>query len=261
MSSLKLKDRVDTYVDSSNYRLLSRVPIIIGINGRSFHKVTSLLDKPYCIKFAESMLSTTVKLCMEVEGAIFAYQHNDEIIIVARNDQNQDTSPWYDNRLQKICSITSSIATQHFNMFASNMNLNLFGDALFTSQVFVVPNITEAINTIIYKQQHNFHTAIQFATFYELLKKYDKIAIKEMMSDLSIDEKTDLLKQECDIDFNEYHPSFRRGAACYKVPKIVDGVVKNKWTVNTDLPIFTKDQSFLSNIFKNGADIFRGDSL
>ena len=259
MSSIKLKDRIDAYVDSSDYRLLNRIPIIIGINGRSFHKVTSLLNKPYCIKFAESMLSTTVKLCMEVEGTLFAYQYNDEIIIVARNDQNQETSPWYDNKLQKICSITSSIATQHFNMFASNMKLNILGEALFTSQVFVVPNISEAINTIIYKQQHNFHTAIQFSCFYELLKKHNKITIKEMLSNLSIDEKIDLLKQECNIDFNEYNSSFRRGAACYKIPKVLDGAVKNKWNINTKLPIFTKEQSFLNNIFRMGTDIFRSE--
>jgi tRNA(His) 5'-end guanylyltransferase len=196
---------------------------------------------------------------METEGAIFAYQHNDEIIIITRNDQNQDTVPWYENRLQKICSITSSIATQHFNMFSSNTELNLLGDALFTSQVFVVPNIAEAINTIIYKQQHNFYTAIQYSCFYELIKKYDKVTIKEMLSDLSVDEKIDLLKQECNIDFNEYHPSFRRGAACYKTPKVIDGTVKNKWIVNTELPIFTKDTSFLSNILRIGNDIFRNE--
>lgn len=248
-------------MDSSNYRLLTRVPIVICINGRSFYKVTSLLDKPYSANLAESLLSTTVRLCMEVEGALFAYQHNDEIVLISRNDQTQETSPWYDNRLQKICSITSSIATQHFNNFAASTGLNIMGDAFFTSQVFVVPNITEAINTIVSKQQQNFHSSIQLACFYELLKKYDKNTIKEMLYDLSIDEKIDLLRQECGIDFNEYAPSFRRGAACYKVPKVVGDAVKNKWVVNTDLPIFTKDQSFLSNIFKNGADIFRGDSL
>lgn len=248
-------------MESSNYRLLTRLPIVICINGRSFYKVTSLLDKPYSAKLAESFLSTTVRLCMEVEGALFAYQHNDEIVLISRNDQTQETSPWYDNRLQKICSITSSIATQHFNNFVSSTELNIMGDAFFTSQVFVVPNITEAINTIVSKQQQNFHSSIQLACFYELLKKYDKNTIKEMLADLSVDEKIDLLRQECKIDFNEYAPSFRRGAACYKVPKVVGDTFKNKWVVNTDLPIFTKDQSFLSNIFKNGADIFRGDSL
>jgi tRNA(His) 5'-end guanylyltransferase len=208
------------------------------------------------------MLATTLKLCSEIEGALFGFQHNDEIVIIVRNDQNLDTNPWYDNKLQKISSVTASIATLYFNTYAASKDLNLVGDCVFTSQAFAVPNIMEAINTIVYKQQHNFHTSIQFACFYELLKKYDKNNIKEMLSGLSMDEKVDLLHQECNIDFNEYPHSFRRGAACYKIPKIVgDGSMKNKWAVNKELPIFTKDQSFLTNIFKNGADIFRQDSF
>jgi tRNA(His) guanylyltransferase len=260
--SQKLKDRIDSYVEASDHKLLNRLPIIICVNGRAFSKLTSLIDKPYCTKFAEGMLSATLKLCMEVEGALFAYQHSDEIVLIARNDQSIDTEAWYDNKIQKICSVTSSIATTHFKNYIGSANLNLMGDPIFTSQVFAVPSIGEAINTIVYKQQQNFHTSIQFASFYELLKRHDKNQIKEMLSGLSVDEKIDLLRQECNIDFNEYPHSFRRGAACYKVPKIVEGqAMKNKWVLNPELPIFTRDQSFLSNIFKNGADIFRKESL
>jgi tRNA(His) 5'-end guanylyltransferase len=241
---------------------MNRVPVLIYINGRSFAKGTELLDKPYCSKFAECIMSTMLRLCAEVEGTLFGYQHNDEIIIVARNDQTLETVPWFDNKLQKICSITASIATMHFNKCATAIELNLIGDPVFSSQVFTVPNIMEATNTMIYKQQHNFHTSIQFACFYELLKKYDKTTIKEMLSGLSVDEKIDLLHQECNIDFNDYPIHFRRGAACYKIPKVLeDGTMKNKWVVNPDLPIFTKDQTFLTNIFKHGADLFRETSL
>jgi tRNA(His) 5'-end guanylyltransferase len=261
MSNIKLKDRIGSYQDSSDYKLLNRVPLIISINGRAFAKSTELLDKPYCPKFSECMLSTTLRLCAEVDGALFAYQHNDEIVLVVRNDQSPDTNPWYDNRLQKICSVTSSIATLHFSNCANAIDLNLIGDPIFTSQVFVVPNIMEAINTMVYKQQANFHTSIQFACFYELLKKYDKHNIKEMLAGLSVDEKIDLLNQECGVNFNDYPNQFKRGSACYRAPKVIDGVMKNKWSVNLDLPIFTKDQSFLSNIFKNGADIFRSGSF
>jgi len=259
--SIKLKDRVASYQDSSDYKLLNRLPIVISINGRAFAKATELLDKPYCPKFAECMLSTTVRLCSEIEGALFAYQHNDEIIVVARNDQSPETTPWYDNKLQKICSVTASIATLHFSSCANTIDLNLIGDPIFTSQVFVVPNIMEAINTIVYKQQQNFYTSIQLSCFYELLKKHDKNAIKEMLMGLSVDEKIDLLNQECGVDFNDYPLPFRRGAGCYKVQKVNDGVIKNKWSANLDLPIFTKDQSFLSNIFKNGSDIFRSGNF
>lgn len=261
MSNIKLKDRVDSYQEATDFKLLNRVPIIICINGRSFAKNTSLLDKPYCAKFAECILSTTLRLCSEIDGALFAYQHNDEIVILARNDQNPDTSAWYDNKLQKICSVTASIATLHFDKCANKIDLNLTAEPVFTSKVFVVPNIMEAVNTMIYKQQQNFYTSIQSACFYELLKKYDKNNIKEMLNGLNFDDKVDLLNQECEVDFNDYPTSFRRGAACYKVPKITEGSMKNKWTVNLELPIFAKDQSFLNNIFKNGADIFRNENF
>jgi len=160
--SNKLRDRIESYQDSSDYKLLSRVPMIICINGRGFAKATELLEKPYCAKFAECILSTTLRLCTEIEGALFAYQQNDEIVLVIRNDQTPDTTPWYDNKIQKICSVTSSIATMHFNNCATTIDLNLTGEPVFISQVFVVPNVAEAINTMVYKQQQNFHTSIQF---------------------------------------------------------------------------------------------------
>jgi tRNA(His) guanylyltransferase len=261
MSNFKLKDRISSYQEASDHKLLNRLPIIIYINGRSFSKNTSLLDKPYCSKFSECILSTTLRLCSEIDGALFAYQHNDEIVIVARNDQNPDTIPWFDNKIQKICSATASIATSHFSKCANAIDLNLTSEPAFVSQVFAVPNVAEAINTMVYKQQQNFHSSIQFACFYELLKKYDKNIIKEMLSGLSLDEKIDLLNQECEIDFNDYPMVFRRGAAAYKVPKVSDGSMKNKWSINLELPIFTKDQSFLTNIFKNGCDIFRSENF
>ena len=259
--SSKLVDRIKRHQAQSDHKLMDRLPIVICINGRAFTKVTQLLDKPYCSKLAECLISTTLYLCQAVEGALFAFQHNDEIVIIARNDQTRETEPWYDNKIQKICSVTASLAAAHFNKCATALQLDLTGDPVFTSQVFTVPDVSEAIQTLVYKQQQNFHTSIQSACLYELLKKYNKDAIKDMLTGLSIDEKVDLLSQECGVDFNSYPISFRRGAACYKVPKVVDGVMKNKWHLNSELPIFAKDQSFLSNIFKNGADIFRQEGF
>jgi tRNA(His) 5'-end guanylyltransferase len=149
----------------------------------------------------------------------------------------------------------------HFNKHASSLQLNTTGDPVFTAQAFEVGTVAEAINTLIYKQQQNFHTSIQSACLYNLLTKYDKQTIKDMTAGLGIDEKIDLLSQECGIHFNDYPTSFRRGAAVYKVPKIVNGAMKDKWYLNPDLPIFTKEQSFLSNLFKNGSDIFRQEEL
>ncbi len=82
-----------------------------------------------------------------------------------------------------------------------------------------------------------------------------------MLSGLSSDEKIELLNQETDINFNNYPAPFKRGIGYYKVPKVIDDKMKTKWILNDELPIFTRDQSFLSNILKNGMDIFRQEGL
>ena len=255
----KLKDRVESYQQQSDYKLLNKLPVIIILNGRSFKKTTSLLEKPYSENFVNCMLSTCLKLCSEVEGTVFCYYNNDEIMLVTRNDQTNDTSAWFDNKIQKIVSVVSSIATLHFNTIASEMNLNLIGEAHFSTKVFTVPNTSEAVNSVIFKQQQNFYQAVDLACYYELSKKYDKNMIKEMISGISVDEKLYILQQECGINFDDYPDIFRNGAACYKVPKLYGENLKNIWTINTEIPIFSKKQSLLSYILNNGMDIFRHD--
>lgn len=261
MSVLTLKDRIASYIDTSTFKLLNRLPIIITINGRSFSKITSLLEKPFALSFAECICSTLFKLSHEIEGAVFGYSFNDEIIIIARNDQHLDTSPWYDNNIQKISSVVSSMATLHFNNYANSIDLNLMGEPVFSTNIFNVPNITEAINVMIYKQQQNIQNSVHFACFYELLKKYDKTDIKEILSGTSYDDKVNLLQHECNIDFNEYPLAFRRGVACYRMPQVIhfndNEIIKNKFILNTELPIFTKEQSFLNQILRTGNDIVR----
>lgn len=253
MSNIKLKDRIETYQSDNDYRLTRRLPIIVSVNGRSTHKVSNFLDKPFSEDFAHCMSETMQKLCLEVDGVLFAYQHNDEIVLVIKNDQTLGTMPWYDNRVQKIVSVISSIATLQFSKSAEEVNLHLHGGLLFGTQAFVVPTVVEAINTLVYKQQYNFNTSLEFSCFYELLKKQlDKNTIKEMMFGLSTDDKISLLLQECNIDINDYPSSFRRGVACYRILQpATNNVVKNKWFVNNKLPIFTKDQTFLNNIIKD----------
>lgn len=252
-----LKDRIDSYQELSNYKLLGKLPVVIYLNGRSFSKSTSLLEKPFCAKFAECLYSTMLKVSSDIDGAIFAYSHNDEITLILRNDLTPDMQQWCDNKLYKIHSIVSSMATLHFNNCANTIGLNISNEPIFISHAFTVPNLQEAVNTIVSRQQQNFHTSIQFACFYEMIKKYDKPTIKEMLAGLSIDEKIQLLKQECDVDYYQLPQSFRRGVAAYKIPKLIDGIMKNKWTLNYNLPIFTKNQEFISNLLKTGHDIFR----
>lgn len=260
MSNSK-QNRGFQYEEIANFKLLPRVPLIISVNGRSFSKVTSMLDKPFSKSFAECLYSSLIRLIQEIDGAVFAYSCNDEIIIVARNDQGNDTTPWYENSVQKISSVVSSIITLHFNNFVTAMDLDIVSDPVFITKCYNTPNMSDAIGIIVNKQQRAIQSSLYFACFYELQKKYNKEDIVDMLGGSTTDDKINLLKQECGIDYNDYPMAFRRGVACYRTPTVInfDGEqkIKNKWALDTDLPIFTKEHAFLQNIFKSGKDIFR----
>ena len=258
----KVHDRISHYEEIADTKLLPKVPVIIRLDGRSFFKATSKLEKPFCASFMEAMSITLLKICKEVSGCIFGYTFHDEILIISKNDQTIDTNPWYNNSIQKIISVTSSLASLELNKNAKDLNISFVGDAVFTGTVFVVPP-TEDINTLVSKQQQAFYTAVSMASFYELHKKYDTETVREILVGRSVDEKLELLEQECEIDFNSYPAPFRRGVACYKAPKLFSttegNVLKDKWIIDTNIPIFTKDHSFLGNIFHSGRDVFRAN--
>ncbi len=251
---MKLKDRIETHIDAASQMLLAKLPITIAINGVGFNKLTALLDKPFSTQLAKSLLGTLMQLVKEVEGSVFGYSFNDELVIITRNDQTLDTQPWYNNDAQTLASVASSIATCHFNDLIRIENVGMDA-SIFRAKAFAVPSITEAINVLVCKQQQAFQSSATYACFYELLKKgRDKNEIHEMLNNTTTEDKIGILAQECGIEYHSAYPQvFRRGAACYRQPKLVEyqGVetVKMVWGFDTELPIFTANQTFLNSIF------------
>jgi len=252
---MKLSDRITAYIAAASQKLLPKLPIIIVVNGVGFNKLTALIDKPFSTQLAKSLLGTLMHTVKEVEGAVFGYQYNDELIILTRNDQTVDTQPWYNNDAQTLASVASSIATCYFNDLIDGDSENLgIDDAVFRAKVFAVPSMSEAINALVYKQQQAFQTSVSHACLYELLKKgKNKMEIQDLLSNTTTEDKISLLSQECEVEYHTAYPQvFRRGAACYRQPKLVEyqgkESVKMSWGFDTDLPIFTTNQSFLIDI-------------
>lgn len=237
----KLNERIESYQELSNYKLMTKVPVIYKINGKNFSNATAILDKPFDKSFYDCLSSTAKLLCSEIEGATVGYVFNDTIIVISRNDQTPQTEPWFNNNLSKLISVSTSLAASHFYQCADFVKLQLSGGyPVFSSNVFTVPNNQEAINTLIYYQQLNSLIAVQFASYYELLKKYNKNDIKKMLYGLSRLDKIELLKDEFSIDFNDYSSVFRNGALCIKI--------NNKWVMSEVIEQFSLSQDYLKTI-------------
>lgn len=259
-----LGSRQKEYELAYDYRITRRLPIIIRIDGRGFSQLTRRLKKPYCPIMLTLMSNTMLEIAKQIDGVVFAFQQSDEITLVLRNDQTNETEPWFGNRVQKIISVTSSIATYEFNKKLEVLTdkPELIGKAFFDARVFAVPNTFEAINNLIWRQQDCIKNAVTNAAQSELGIKFGKKTAQKILHKKHEAARRDLLLNECNIDFDYYYPAaYRYGVGAYKTPKVVESdygsVTRNKWFLDYELPVFSESKEFLLTIIESGRDIFR----
>ena len=103
------------YESRSRTFLTRRTPVIIRLDGKAFHTYTKGLDKPFDEGLIEDMAETARFLCSEIQGAKLAYVQSDEISILLTDYDKLGTDAWFDYNVQKIVSISASLATAKFN--------------------------------------------------------------------------------------------------------------------------------------------------
>lgn len=103
-----------SYEEKYDLRLEKKEPVIIRIDGRAFHTWTKGLKKPFDTVFITSMQDTMKQLCSNIEGCVFGFTQSDEITLVLVDYATEEQSSWFDYRIQKICSVVSSMATKYF---------------------------------------------------------------------------------------------------------------------------------------------------
>lgn len=112
-----LGDRMKGYESVSKTSLVKRMPVAVRIDVRAFHTFTMGFNKPYDAVLSNSMMRTMQCLCENVQGCVLGYTQSDEITLVLVDYQTVNTNAFFDNEVQKICSITASMATSAFSKF------------------------------------------------------------------------------------------------------------------------------------------------
>ena len=110
-----LGDRMKEYENRNQYYLQKRTPVIIRVDGKSFHSFTRGLQKPFDNIFNTTMISTMESMCAEIQNCVFAYVQSDEITFLLKDYQNINTAAWFEYRTDKLCSISAGLATYYFN--------------------------------------------------------------------------------------------------------------------------------------------------
>ena len=110
-----LGDRMKgNYESVTKTKLVKRMPVAIRLDGKAFHTFTRGFNKPYDLVLSRAMELTTQKLCESIQGCVFGYTQSDEITLILIDYKTLDTCAWFDNEVQKMCSISASMATMWF---------------------------------------------------------------------------------------------------------------------------------------------------
>ena len=112
-----LGDRMKGYENVNRTYLTKRTPVIIRIDGKSFHTLTRGFRKPFDDILSTTMQETMKYLCENIQGCVLGYTQSDEITLVLVDYKNIDTSAWFDYNVQKCVSVSASMATFAFNNF------------------------------------------------------------------------------------------------------------------------------------------------
>lgn len=113
-----LGDRMkENYENRSKTYLVRRTPVIIRLDGKAFHTFTRGMKKPYDEIFHNTMNATMKYLCENIQGCKLGYTQSDEITLLLTDYDTLTTDAWFDYNVQKICSVSASMATMAFNKF------------------------------------------------------------------------------------------------------------------------------------------------
>ena len=106
-------------------KLMRRCPVAFRIDGKAFHTFTRGFQKPFDEVLIKSMQETMKYLCENIQGCILGYTQSDEITLILTDYKNIDSDAWFDYEVEKLCSVSASMATMAFNK-AFEKNVKMF---------------------------------------------------------------------------------------------------------------------------------------
>ena len=240
------------YEEIAKTKLYRRTPVIVRCDGRSFHQYTKGFERPFDDVLVKSMQDTMKYLCENIQGAKLGYCQSDEISILLTDYDTFGTQAFFDNEVQKICSITASMATLAFgkafyarvNDFIRTSDIKYLEEnkdlvlayenaidkgAMFDSRCFNIPE-NEVTNYFYWRQLDASRNSIQMVG-------QSNFSHKELHGK-SCNMIQDMLHEEKGINWNDLPTHLKRGSCCIKTVKQTDIGARSEWIIDENIPEF-----------------------
>lgn len=261
-----LGNRMKTFYEQiPKTKLMRRTPVIIRIDGKAFHTFTRGFKRLFDEILIKTMQETTKYLCENIQGCVLGYTQSDEITLVLVDYQRFESCAWFDYEIQKICSISASMATMKFNQIFSDLVTDAWNEmdyvenkdylealdkacskgAMFDARVFNIPK-EEVTNCVYWRQLDASRNSIQMVG-------QANFSHKELHCKTCNDIQ-DMLMLQKNINWNDFPTHQKRGTCVIKSDETetitednigTDGsvigtvkTIRSKWVIDKEIPIF-----------------------
>ena len=245
----------DFYEQIPKTKLMRRCPVAIRIDGKAFHTYTRHFKRPFDSIFMRAMQETMKYLCENIQGCVLGYTQSDEITLILVDYEKINSSAWFDYEVQKLCSVSASMATMRFNQVFARLVQEVKEEgtedpkyikvldkaceagAMFDSRCFNIPK-EEVTNLIYWRQLDASRNSIQMVGHANFSQK--------QMHGKSTGDIQDMLMLEKNINWNDFPVACKRGSCCIRGQadentSCTDGSrTENSrgWVIDNDIPIF-----------------------
>lgn len=190
---MKLGDRMKMYEKIPQQGLTPKVPVIIRVDGRSFHTFTKNMKKPFDSGLSYAMIKSAENVAKEMQGFKLAYVQSDEVTFFLSDMDRIESQGWFGYDIAKLNSITASLMTVNFNHefkeFCGNYK------PIFDARSFNLPK-EEVFNVFLWRMKDWERNSLQmYARHYfshKELNKKNKSQIHEMLHKIGKNWTTDL---------------------------------------------------------------------
>lgn len=223
-----LGDRMKIYESVNRICLTRRMPMIIRVDGKAFHTLTSDMKRPWDDGMISTMAYTARYLCENIQNAKMAYVQSDEISVLLTDYDRLTTEAWFDKNLQKMVSVSAALATLAFNKKIVEYYPEKSG--IFDSRAFALPK-EDVNNYFIWRQQDATRNSVQM-----LARAH--FSHKELHG-LNNAKIQDRLVLEKGINWNDVASHKKRGSCIRYV---------DDWQIDVEPPIFSKDRKYINDL-------------
>lgn len=193
-----LGDRIKDYENITRHYLVKKMPVVIRVDGKSFHTLTKNFDKPYDMAFIDAMQQCAVNVAQKMMGFKVGYVASDEVTFILTDYDRIETQAWFGNNLNKLVSISAAMMTAEFCNYYNG---------IFDSRAFNVPK-EDVLNVLLWRAkdwQRNSLRMFAGAHFsHKELQGKNSVDMHEMLHTIGLNWTTDI------------HPICKNGTFLFK---------------------------------------------